>query len=92
MASFSIMGIAALAALPTVNTPADQEFEARILAKRDNGLVVELTVSCPLRTPGVMHYDKIGRVFTDSKNVVHASLTHAYASTCGIGDNFVASR
>lgn len=92
MASLSIIGIAALAALPTVNTPTDQDFEARILAKRDNGLVVELTVTCPLRTPGIMHYDKVGRVFTDSKNTVHTSLTGAYASTCGISDNFVAAR
>lgn len=92
MAPLSIIGIAALAALPTVNVPADGEFEARILAKRDNGLVVELTVSCPLKTPGVMHYDKVGRIFTDSKNAVHTSLTGAYASTCGIADNFVAAR
>jgi len=62
-----------------------EPFEPQILGQKDNGFVV----SCPARTPGILHFDKIASEFTDSKNKMHKTAASAYASTCGIDEKFV---
>ena len=90
MSILASVGIAIVTALPFVTGPVGEPFEPKILGERDNGFVVEVVVSCPEQTPGIMHYDKIANVFTDSKQKVHNTVTRAYASTCGVAENFIA--
>jgi hypothetical protein len=90
MSVLASMGIAIVTALPMVTGPVGEPFEPQILGQRDNGFVVEVVVSCPSRTPGVLHFDKIASEFTDSKNQMHKTAASAYASTCGIDQKFIA--
>jgi hypothetical protein len=92
MSVFSIVAASAVAAVPAAYSPADETVEAKILSERDNGLVMELTISCPQGVPGIMHFDKVGRVFTDARKVSHNSFARAYLETCGVGDTNVVSR
>jgi hypothetical protein len=90
MSIFATAGVVIAAALPLVTNPVGEPFEPKILDQRDNGFLVEIVVSCPAHTPGIMHYDKVVNVFTDSKQKMHDTVTSAYASTCGINKSFLA--
>ena len=92
MSAMSSIGFAIVASLPTITGTVGEKFEPQILAERDNGFVVEVVISCPQKVAGIMHYDKITGVYTDSKSLAHKSAASAYASTCGLNSRYIAQR
>ncbi len=91
------MSILANIALATISLIPDgsvsnDDFEPKILRASDNGLVVEMVISCPHDGFGIMHFDKISNVFLDGRNKTHNTASGAYSSTCGLSRGQIVSK
>lgn len=76
--------LASLAAFSPDGNPVRNKINPKILAVRDNGLVVELTVLCGKNGFGIMHCDKISKVYSIPKMRAFKSPVLSCANTCVI--------